>query len=600
MCQTAFILFSCCLLLVLQAQCSLASLELNILHFNDFHARFEQTSVGSSTCKEDLAKKGKCYGGLARMYQAIQERRQNDNQHTLLFNAGDMYQGTVWYTLFKHEAMIPFMNKFNMTACALGNHEFDDSPDGLLPLAKKAQFPIVCANCDFTEIPEFRGLIKPYQIVEVDGRKIGIIGYLTPNTRNIATTGRMLLRDEVNTLTKVSNQLKGEGIDIIIGLGHSGYEKDKEIAHKVPHLDLVIGAHSHSFLYNSKWKLPSSEVPSGQYPTIIKQPGGRSVPVVQAYAFTKYLGSVKLHIDDQGEVTRINGKPILLDSSIEQNTEVMAMIQKWKSRLSHLENLSFGETEVILEGNVRNRETNLGDYFSDGVLKWFEDNTSIMKRRDIKYNVALINSGSLRANYEAGKITVLDMKTVQPFENTIDYCVAPMRVLKEALQYSASLLTPEGNGDSGAFLQVGGMKMTIDLSRPHIMNRITRLLLQHSDEPGYVSPDDEEPVRIFTTSYILSGKDGYHMFKSDDVRKGMTVGPVDVDVFKWYLNKTSPVNQRTDGRITVINAQTSGEAGRRRKDTGQGSNSSSSQMTLSSFGVLLILTNLLHIISSGS
>jgi len=222
-----------------------------------------------------------------------------------------------------------------------------------------------------------------------------------------------------------------------------------------------------------------------------------------------------------------------------------------------------------------------------------------MKRRDIKYNVALINSGSLRANYEAGKITVLDMKTVQPFENTIDYCVAPMRVLKEALQYSASLLTPEGNGDSGAFLQVGGMKMTIDLSRPHIMNRITRLLLQHSDEPGYVSPDDEEPVRIFTTSYILSGKDGYHMFKSDDVRKGMTVGPVDVDVFKWYLNKTSPVNQRTDGRITVINARTSGEAGRRRKDTGQGSNSSC-QMTLSSLGVLLILTNLLHIISSGS
>ena len=140
-------------------------------------------------------------------------REDGFNQHLwsyqLISNAGNLFQGTVWYTLFKHEAMIPFMNKFNMTACALGNHEFDDSPDGLLPLAKKAQFPIVCANCDFTEIPEFRGLIKPYQIVEVDGRKIGIIGYLTPNTRNIATTGRMLLRDEVNTLTKVSNQLKG-------------------------------------------------------------------------------------------------------------------------------------------------------------------------------------------------------------------------------------------------------------------------------------------------------------------------------------------------------------------------------------------------------
>ena len=79
--------------------------------------------------------------------------------------------------------MVPFMNMFNMTACALGNHEFDDSPDGLLPLATKAQFPIVCANCDFSEIPEFHGLVKPYHLVEVDGRKIGIIGYLTTDTK---------------------------------------------------------------------------------------------------------------------------------------------------------------------------------------------------------------------------------------------------------------------------------------------------------------------------------------------------------------------------------------------------------------------------------
>ena len=92
-------------------------------------------------------------------------------------------QGTLWYTLFKDKAMVPFMNMFNMTACALGNHEFDDSPEGLLPLAQNATFPIVCSNCDFTEMPEFAGLIKPYIVVEVQGKKIGIIGYLTPNTR---------------------------------------------------------------------------------------------------------------------------------------------------------------------------------------------------------------------------------------------------------------------------------------------------------------------------------------------------------------------------------------------------------------------------------
>ena len=79
--------------------------------------------------------------------------------------------------------MIPFMNMFNMTASALGNHEFDDKPEGLLPLAQAANFPLLCANCDFTEIPQFRGLIKPYHVQEVAGRKVGIIGYLTPTTK---------------------------------------------------------------------------------------------------------------------------------------------------------------------------------------------------------------------------------------------------------------------------------------------------------------------------------------------------------------------------------------------------------------------------------
>ena len=110
--------------------------------------------------------------------------------------------------------MIPFMNMFNMTACALGNHEFDDSPDGLLPLAKEAQFPIVCANCDFSEIPEFHGLVKPYHLVEVDGRKIGIIGYLTTDTKAqaVITNSKkqsVKLKDEIASMTEIAITLKG-------------------------------------------------------------------------------------------------------------------------------------------------------------------------------------------------------------------------------------------------------------------------------------------------------------------------------------------------------------------------------------------------------
>ena len=111
-------------------------------------------------------------------------------------------------------------------------------------------------------------------------------------------------------------------MDIIIGLGHSGYTRDKEIAAQVPHLDIVIGAHSHTFLYDVKSKglPPSIEHPKGPYPTMVTQKmSGRRVLVIQAYAFTKYLGKVTLDIDQGGEVTSIDGRPILLDSKFKQS-----------------------------------------------------------------------------------------------------------------------------------------------------------------------------------------------------------------------------------------------------------------------------------------
>ena len=117
-------------------------------------------------------------------------------------------------------------------------------------------------------------------------------------------------------------------MDIIIGLGHSGYTKDKEIAAQVPYLDLVIGAHSHSFLYPKEENQPSLEHPKGPYPTMITGQGGRKVPVVQAYAYTKYLGKLILDIDQEGEVTSIDGRPVLLDSKFKQSKKKGFIFEK--------------------------------------------------------------------------------------------------------------------------------------------------------------------------------------------------------------------------------------------------------------------------------
>lgn len=88
--------------------------------------------------------------------------------------------------------------------------------------------------------------------------------------------------------------LKKNGVNIIIALGHSGYEVDKEIARSCPLVDVVVGGHSNTFLYTGEQ--PDAEKIDGPYPMVIKQANGKEVPVVQAYAYTKYLGELKLMV----------------------------------------------------------------------------------------------------------------------------------------------------------------------------------------------------------------------------------------------------------------------------------------------------------------
>lgn len=97
---------------------------------------------------------------------------------------------------------------------------------------------------------------------------------------------------ELLTFSAEAAKLKAQGYTIIIALGHSGYRKDQEIARNCPEVDIVIGGHTNTFLFNGPQ--PSVESIDGPYPTMITQKSGKQVPVLQAYAYTKYLG--KLHV----------------------------------------------------------------------------------------------------------------------------------------------------------------------------------------------------------------------------------------------------------------------------------------------------------------
>lgn len=88
--------------------------------------------------------------------------------------------------------------------------------------------------------------------------------------------------------------MHNKGVNIILALGHSGYDVDQEIAKNCPLVDVVIGGHTNTFLYNGEQ--PDVEKIDGPYPTVVEQKTGKKVPVVQAYAYTKYLGELELEV----------------------------------------------------------------------------------------------------------------------------------------------------------------------------------------------------------------------------------------------------------------------------------------------------------------
>lgn len=199
----------------------------------------------------------------------------------------------------------------------MGNHEFDDGVDGLIPFIQNATFPIVTSNLDLSKQPNLAATnLSNSTVLTVDNTKIGVIGYLTQETKLISRSEEVIFLDEVTSIRREAKALKEQGVNILIALGHSGFDVDKRIAREVEDIDLVIGGHTNTFLYSGKQ--PDSEVPEGPYPTVVEQKSGKKVYVVQAYAYTKYMGDFNVTFDTEGEVINIKGNPVLVDNSIEE------------------------------------------------------------------------------------------------------------------------------------------------------------------------------------------------------------------------------------------------------------------------------------------
>uniref|UniRef100_K7G2H3 5'-nucleotidase n=1 Tax=Pelodiscus sinensis TaxID=13735 RepID=K7G2H3_PELSI len=491
-----------------------------------------------------------CYGGVARRYTKVEEIRAT-HPNVLLLDAGDQYQGTVWFSYFKGREVVRFMTLLGYDAMALGNHEFDNGLDGLVdPLLKNVNFAILSANIKASKsvASKIAGYFQPYKILHVGSEKIGIVGYTTVETSFLSNPGKdLIFEDEVKALQPHVDKLTTLGVNKIIALGHSGFSVDQKIAQKVRGIDIVIGGHTNTFLYTGP--PPSSEVPEGDYPFLVKSDDGRLVPVVQAYAFGKYLGYLNVTFDDQGNVIAASGNPIILNSSIPEDKVLREEVDRWRLQLNNFYSREIGETVVYLNGTnqaCRFQECNMGNLICDAMIY------NNLKHRDENtwnhVSMCILNGGGIRSPIDEynnnGTIIMEDLLAVLPFGGTFDLIELKGSTLKEAFEHSVHRY---GKG-TGELLQVGGIHVVYDLSRPPGSRVVSiEVLCTACRVPAYVPLQMDKTYKVLLPSFLQQGGDGYYMLKEKSLSHNS--GDSDIEVVSNYISRMGRVFPAIEGRV---------------------------------------------------
>lgn len=220
---------------------------ITILHTNDWHSRIEAFPMDGSSAQG--------LGGAAARVALIEKLR-NECEHVLLLDAGDIFQGTPYFNFFGGELEYKLMSKMGYDAATLGNHDFDNSIEGIVKQLPHASFDFINCNYDVSQTP-LAGHIRPYKIFTRGDIKIGVLGVgielqgLVPD----ANCKGIIYNDPVVNANRIAAQLKNNlKCDLIICLSHLGYKyggdkiSDVKLAQQSEHIDLIIGGHTHTFL----------------------------------------------------------------------------------------------------------------------------------------------------------------------------------------------------------------------------------------------------------------------------------------------------------------------------------------------------------------
>ncbi|KAF9926378.1 hypothetical protein FBU30_004010 [Linnemannia zychae] len=503
-------------------------LNLTVIHTNDVHSRVDPANEFGVSCTEQDIQTGHCYGGTAR-HKTVIERLRKSNQHSLLLDGGD--EGNVTAQV---------MNELGYDLGTIGNHEWDNGPENLGRYWPKLNFPIVCANIDFTKNPELGKLVKPYHIFEDLG--VAVIGYITNTTGDISNAGPSVsFTDPIPAVQKYVDELEAKGIKRILALSHNGYGPDMELAAKTHGVDLIVGGHSHSLLGH-----PESPLSQGPYPTIIKNLKGENTLIVQAFCWGRYIGHLDVVFNPEGKIVSWEGEPILVENTIPADRRLLKTIDGWRHEFEEWGQTVLGEaTDSFDQDSCKQRECTMGNFVADAMLQIARDTIHSGNQSKPWTDFAFINSGGIRSGLPKGNITIEMIMTTSPFGNKLvqtQFTGAEIMKILEAVsagRYKKTHKLVTSN------IQVSGLRFVHDSSRSLDERHLIKAEYQNRDLVW--QPIEKTAVyNVATLDFILTGGD--NIVEVKDGRDEIAIELLDQTLMNYieYHGKISPY---LDGRI---------------------------------------------------
>ena len=516
---------------------------LTVLHTNDTHSAYGGSTDNGFICYAAQCEGGR--GGYLRLDQAVRAVREHKPE-AIFLDAGDIFQGTLFWTMHKERMPSTLLDLMGYQAITPGNHEFDEGNDTFLRYIAAVQTPVLAANLNFAPSPVQPGAdhLQPYIVLERNGRKIGLVGIVNPDTPILASPDPEAHFGEAKTaLEGAIKELKAQGVNIIIAIVHLGLENEKRLAREVNGLDIIVGAHSHSLLSNT---LDNAE---GPYPVVELTPAGEPVLVVTAHTGCVYLGRLEASFDLQGVLQTWHGEPILLDqaglqalNAPEPNSKLAELIDNFaapvlqllQTRIGFIKSPGLKNERLDAAGaqECRRAECMSGNIVADSLALPFPE-----------AQIVLLNGGSVRSSLPVGEVTPGNVLETLPFQSTPVITKMSGELILQALEHG---IWNYGEGE-GCFLQVSGMRYAFRPSRVQ-GSRLTKAEVQ--DKSGQWQPlDTSADYMVVTTDYVAAGGDGFSMFKN---LKWRELDKIMSDVLYSYLEQNSELEIELQGRITVL------------------------------------------------